>query len=75
MDNLLNNVRSKCTLVCHTHIGSECAVWDPFGGCARSGLFEHTINLLKGQALGLRNEDVCVEEAQSTERSPDEEYA
>jgi hypothetical protein len=74
MNNLLDNLRSKGALVCHSHIGSECAVWDPLGGCTRSGLFEHTINLLKGQTLCLRNEEVCINEAESTERSPDEEY-
>ena len=47
MDNLLDNLGSKSALVGHTHIGSESAVWDPLGGCARSGLFEHTINLLE----------------------------
>jgi hypothetical protein len=63
MDDLLDNLWSKSALVGHTHISSEGAVWDPLGGGARSGLFEHTINLLKRQALGFRNEKVCVDEA------------
>ena len=49
-------------------------MWNPLGGSARSGLFEHTVNLLKGKTLSLRNEKVCVNEAQSTEGSPNEEH-
>ncbi len=72
---LLDGPRRQSAFVGHAHISCERAVWDPLGRSTRCALFKHTINLLKRQALGLRNEEVCVDEASCAERSPDEEHA
>merc|ERR1712137_443333 len=47
----------------------------PLGGSAGSGLLHHLVDLLEGQTLGLRNEEVGVDERTSAEASPHEEDA
>ena len=75
VSDLLDNLWSQSALVGHTHISSECRVWNPFGGGTRTRLFHHAVNLLERQALGLGNEEIGVDEAASAERAPDEEDA
>jgi hypothetical protein len=57
----------------HTLLGSEGGVWAPLGGGTRSSLLHHLVDLLKRETLGLRNEEVRVDEAASAETTPDEE--
>ena len=57
------------TLLCETHFGSKGAVWDPFARVARSGLFQHAVDLLQGKSLSLGNEEVGVCPATSAERA------
>jgi len=47
----------------------------PLGGGTRSGFFEHTINLFKGETFSLRHEEVSVDESTCAECTPDEEDA
>lgn len=60
-------------LCCETHIGSKSRVGDPCSGGSRGGLLKHTVDLLQAQTLGLGDQDISVDEASRTERSPDEE--
>lgn len=46
---------------------------DPLGGGSRSRLFEHLVDLLQGQTLGLGHQDERVDEGGSAETTPDEE--
>lgn len=45
----------------------------PGGGLARGGLGEHLVNLLEGEALGLGDEEVGVDEGAGAQSSPNEE--
>jgi len=63
------------SLLGQAHIGSEGAVRNPFAGGTRSGLFQHAVDLLEGEALGFWDEHVGVDEAGGAERAPDEEDA
>ena len=71
---MLNNLRSQSSLLGKTHISSKGAVWDPLRGVSWRSLLKHTIDLLKRKSLGLRDEEVGVNEADSAERAPDEEH-
>ncbi len=57
----------------HSHLLREGAVRDPLRGLSWSTLFHHLINLLKRQALSLRNEEVGEEDAGTASSSPYEE--
>jgi len=48
-------------------------MWDPLGTGSWSRLLHHAVNLLKRQALGLRNEEVGVHESARAETAPNEE--
>lgn len=54
-------------------LSSVGAVWHPLGAGAGSRLLQHAVNLLEGKTLGLRNEEVGVDEAEEAERAPKEE--
>jgi hypothetical protein len=43
-------------------IGRESGVRPPLGGSARGGLLHHLVDLLEGEALGLGDEEVGVDE-------------
>lgn len=45
----------------------------PAGGGTGSGLLHHLVDLLKGETLGLGNEEVGVDEGACAETAPDEE--
>jgi len=60
-------------LVGETHLGGEGGVWHPSGGGYGGGLLHHSVDLLEGEALGLRNEEVGEEEGEDAEGSPHEE--
>jgi hypothetical protein len=47
----------------------------PLGRSARGGLLHHLVDLLEGEALGLRDEEVGVDEGASAQASPYEEDA
>jgi len=46
---------------------------NPLGRCTRSRLFEHAVDLLERQTLGLWDQEVRVDECAGTETTPDEE--
>jgi len=75
VDDLLNDLRLQSSLVCDASLSRPSAVRHPRGGCTRSSLFQHAVDLLEGKALGLGNEDVSVDEAGSAEGAPDKEHA
>lgn len=60
-------------LVSETHLGGEGAVRLPLGRGTGSGLLHHLVDLLEGETLGLRDEEVGVDKGTGAERSPDEE--
>lgn len=60
-------------LIGHAHLGRIRAVWHPLGTGHWSGLLQHSVDLLKSQTLCLRDQEVCVDEANSTEGTPKEE--
>ena len=53
--------------------GSESGSGSPLGGGAGSSLLHHLVDLLEGETLGLRDEEVGVDEGASAETTPDEE--
>lgn len=56
-----------------THLGSEGGVGDPGSGVARRHFLEHSVDLLEGKALSLRNQEICEENADDAEGAPHEE--
>ena len=60
-------------LLRHAHVGREGGVRHPLAGVARRRLLEHAVDLLQREALGLRDQEVGVHEADGAERAPDEE--
>ena len=70
---VLNNHGIQDTLVRETHLGCESRVWHPLRGLAWCSLFQHAVDLLEGEALGFRHEEVGVQPASNTEGTPDEE--
>lgn len=64
----------RVNLLVQSNFGSKGAVRLPLGGSTRSSLFHHLVNLLKGQTLGLGNEEVGVDKGAGTQRTPDEEH-
>lgn len=61
-------------VVGETHLDSEGRVGGPLGRGTRCGLLHHLVNLLQGKTLGLRNEEVSVDEGAGAEGTPDEEH-
>jgi len=55
--------------------GSVGGVRSPLAGGTGSGLLEHAVDLLKGETLGLGDEEIGVDEGEGAETSPDEEDA
>ena len=60
-------------LLGETHLLGKSVVWDPFGGCAKGGLLQHFVDLLKGETLGLGDEEVREGEEDEAESAPEEE--
>jgi hypothetical protein len=52
----------------------ESVGWAPLGRGPWAGLGHHLVDLLERQTLGLRNEEVGVDEGDGAETSPDEEH-
>lgn len=48
----------------HAHLLGEGDMWPPGGRCTRSSLGKHLVDLLEGQALGLWDEEVGVDECE-----------
>lgn len=71
---LLDHSGCLSSLLLQSNLGSKGAVRLPLSGSARSSLFHHLVNLLKGQTLGLGNEEVGVDKGTGTQRTPDEEH-
>ncbi|KFY88418.1 hypothetical protein V500_06350, partial [Pseudogymnoascus sp. VKM F-4518 (FW-2643)] len=61
-------------LLSEVHLGSEGGVGHPFVGGARGGLLEHLIDLLEGEALSLRDEEVGEGEGDAAEGAPHKEH-
>jgi hypothetical protein len=68
--NVLNTID---LLLCHAHLSSEGRVRYPLSTGHGGGLLQHAIDLLESKALGLRDEEVGVDEAENAERAPQEE--
>lgn len=56
------------------HIRSVRAVWHPLSRSSWRSLLQHAVHLLKGETLGLRNENVGVDEAEEAKGAPEEEH-
>jgi len=61
-------------LLRHAHLRSEGGVRHPLGAGAGSSLGKHLIDLLEGKTLGLRNEDIGIDEGAGAQAAPDEEH-
>jgi len=59
--------------VLHAHIAGEGGVRNPLRGGTGRGLLHHAVDLLKRKTLGLRDEEVGVDERAGAETTPDEE--
>ena len=70
---VLHNLWSKGAFVGETHLGGESGGRHPSGRSAGVGLLQHAVNLFQGEALGLRNQEIGVDETAGAERAPDEE--
>lgn len=55
------------------HGSGESLMWDPLGGCTWGTLLHHAVDLFQTQTLGLRNQEVGVDESASAETTPNEE--
>ena len=60
-------------LLCHTHLRGKGAVRYPLRARERCRLFQHSIDLLEGQALGFWNQEDGVKEAEAAETTPEKE--
>lgn len=70
---IFHNFRSKSALVGETHLGGESGGRHPFGGIAGVGLFQHPVDLFQCETLGLRDQEIGIDEAAGAKRAPDEE--
>jgi hypothetical protein len=70
---MTNNRPSTRLLVSKTQLISKGSLRLPAGRGAGSGLLHHLVDLLQGETLCLRDEEVGVEEGAGTEGAPDEE--
>ena len=68
---MLDDLGIESTLLGKTHIGREGTVWNPLARGPGGALFHHSVDLLKGETLGLWDQEVGVEEAANAEGSPD----
>jgi hypothetical protein len=67
-------IGTNTAIVGHTHLAGESGVRPPRSRVSwRLSLFHHSVDLFEGQTLGLPDEEVGVEHAQDTGRSPEEE--
>jgi hypothetical protein len=73
LDLLDTSLGDDSLLICHSHLSGEGAVRHPLAGCHWGSLLKHTIDLLQCETLGLRDQEVCVDEAENAERAPQEE--
>jgi hypothetical protein len=64
---------ARCSLLSHAHLRSVRAMWHPLGTRHRRSFFQHPVNLFQSETLGLWDEQVCIEETQYAERTPEEE--
>lgn len=60
-------------ILCKTHLARVSRVWDPFGRFARGRFLHHSVDLFKGKTLGFPYQEVGVDEAEDTSRTPKEE--
>ena len=61
-------------LLGESHVGREGGMGLPLGGGPGRGLLHHLVDLLEGEPLGLRDEEVGVDEGAGAEGTPDEEH-
>jgi hypothetical protein len=69
---IIDNALLENTLVVG-HRAGEGLSWLPLGRVAGSSLLEHLVDLLQGQALGLGDQEVGVDESAGAKTTPDEE--
>lgn len=60
-------------LLRHAHLSGIGRMRHPLRTVAWGGLLQHTINLLEGEAFGLGDEEVGVDDAEDAEGAPEEE--
>ena len=65
---MLNVLHSR--LLSHAHLFGIGARGHPLGRLARGRLLEHAVDLLESKTLGLRDEEVGVDEADGAETTP-----
>jgi hypothetical protein len=70
---LLGRAVDRDTLLDETHLSGEGGVGDPGARVAGRHFLEHSVDLLKGEPLGLGHEEVCEENADNTKGAPHEE--
>ena len=70
---VLHNLRRQRPFIRQAHLGRERAVGHPLGRVPRRCLLHHAVDLFEREALGLRDEEVRVDEAGEAEGAPDEE--
>jgi hypothetical protein len=64
---------SRANLFGHSHLRSISAMWNPLSTSHWCCLFQHPVNLFKGETFSLGNQEVCVDKAEDAERAPQEE--
>ena len=65
---------ASTSLLGHAHLSGISGVRLPLGRGAGGSLGKHLVDLLEGEALGLRDQEVGVEEAAGAEATPDVEH-
>ena len=71
---VLHDLRRQRAVFCKTHVSREGAARLPLGGGSRRGFLQHAVDLLKREALRLRDQEVGVNEARRAQRTPNEEH-
>ena len=58
--NMLNAMRHR--LLSHAHLSRIRAMWHPICTRHRGSLLQHPINLFQRKTLGLRDQEVCIDQ-------------
>jgi hypothetical protein len=66
-------VRNAETLLCEVCLSGKGRVRPPFRGCTWVRFFQHFIDLLQGETLGLRDKEVRKGKTDTAETTPHEE--
>ena len=71
---IFNNALLQGAICGYTHSGRKRGCWAPLAARPRRSLFEHIVDLLQRETLGLRHDDVGIDAGAGAEPAPNEEH-